>query len=33
MSGEHVLSMFCDNLRRSLAGEQLLNVIDIKRGY
>lgn len=30
---ERVINMFCDNLKRYLAGEKLLNVIDIKRGY
>ncbi len=31
---ERILNLFCDNLRRYLAGEQLLNVIDIKKkGY
>ena len=31
--GEHVLDMFCDNLKRYLAGDQLYNIVDIHKGY
>lgn len=30
---QRVLGLFCENLRRYLAGEQLLNVIDRQQGY
>ncbi|MFC1958158.1 D-2-hydroxyacid dehydrogenase [Chloroflexota bacterium] len=30
---EHVLGMFCDNLRRYMAGEPLFNVLDTSKGY
>ncbi len=31
--GQRVIGLFCDNLRRYLAGEQLVNVVDIRRGF
>lgn len=30
---QRVVGLFCENLRRYLAGEQLLNVVDIQKGY
>jgi D-2-hydroxyacid dehydrogenase (NADP+) len=30
---ERAVELFCDNLRRYLAGEPLRNAVDIKRGY
>lgn len=30
---ERAVDLFCDNLRRYLAGEPLLNVVDLRRGY
>ncbi|MFC2005559.1 D-2-hydroxyacid dehydrogenase [Chloroflexota bacterium] len=30
---QRVLGLFCDNLKRYLAGEQLLNVVDLQKGY
>jgi len=30
---ERLVELFCDNLRRYLAGEPLRNVVDVKRGY
>jgi len=30
---ERAVALFCDNLRRYLAGEPLRNVIDVHRGY
>jgi phosphoglycerate dehydrogenase-like enzyme len=31
--GDNIVDLFCDNLRRYLAGEPLRNVIDRERGY
>ena len=30
---QRVVGLFCENLRRYLAGEQLLNVVDREKGY
>ena len=30
---EKLTDLFCENLRRYLAGEELLNVVDKQRGY
>ena len=30
---ERAVGIFCDNLRRYLAGERLMNLADPKRGY
>ncbi len=32
-SGERLMDLFCENLRRYIAGEPLLNVVDKARGY
>ena len=32
-SSQRVMSLFCENLRRYLTDEQLLNVIDVQKGY
>jgi phosphoglycerate dehydrogenase-like enzyme len=32
-SHERLMDLFCDNLRRYLAGEELLNVVDKREGY
>jgi phosphoglycerate dehydrogenase-like enzyme len=32
-SGERLMDLFCENLRRYIAGEPLLNVVDKREGY
>lgn len=31
--GDNIVDLFCDNLRRYLAGEPLRNLVDLQRGY
>ena len=31
--GDNIIDLFCDNLRRYIAGEPLRNVVDVSRGY